>query len=561
MEQPQEGWLAEGRRALADGRWRQAEAVFARALEQEPTAPALAGFAEAAWWLGDTAAAVAHFERAHAAYLRDGEPAEAVMAAFQLYFVARISLGRRAVANGWLRRAARLVEEHRLEPLDGWILLLTAHASDDVAAAERAARSAVDIAVRTGDPDLELCARSQLGACLVGMGRIADGVDLLDETMAGALAGQGERLQTVVYASCNTVTACSRVAEVGRALQWIRAGHAFAERFGCPHVFTLCRVHHARLMFVTGDWRSADEHYLAALRTGRDAEPALHGMALAGLAELRLAQGRLEEAEELVQGLEGQAVGGRVRAALLLARGQSAAAAAAMEGAEEGGEDDRLLAYTAGAAAGLERAAALSVQAAALAAAGRGREALAVADRLVGLGEETGCQPIVAQADLARARALAAARDPEGAIRSGRQALTRFERLQMPLEAARCRLLLGEQLARRTPDLAAPWLRSALASFEDLGAGGDADRAAAVLRTLGVRASRRGPKGLGMLTKREREVLELLEQGLSNPAIAERLSISRRTVEHHVQSVLSKLGVRNRTEAALVARGRLPSRD
>lgn len=56
-----------------------------------------------------------------------------------------------------------------------------------------------------------------------------------------------------------------------------------------------------------------------------------------------------------------------------------------------------------------------------------------------------------------------------------------------------------------------------------------------------------------MLTTREREVLELLEQGLSNRAIGERLRIKLKTVEYHVRNVLSKLGLQSRAEAAAFA--------
>ena len=92
----------------------------------------------------------------------------------------------------------------------------------------------------------------------------------------------------------------------------------------------------------------------------------------------------------------------------------------------------------------------------------------------------------------------------------------------------------------------------ALSTFEQLGADRDADAVAALLRALGARAVRAAPRGLPLLTRREREVVGLLGEGLSNPAISERLYVSRRT-EHHVSSVLRKLGLNSRAEAAAYA--------
>ncbi len=123
----------------------------------------------------------------------------------------------------------------------------------------------------------------------------------------------------------------------------------------------------------------------------------------------------------------------------------------------------------------------------------------------------------------------------------------------MPMELARARLALANALVTERPEIAVQEARAALDAFELLQAARHADEAAGLLRSLGVRVGSALRAGDGRLTKREAEVLELLGLGLSNPEIADRLYISRKTAEHHVSNILAKLDLRSRAEAAVFA--------
>jgi DNA-binding CsgD family transcriptional regulator len=522
--------LAEGQAALAAGDWAAARAGFEAA---EPSAEALSGLGTALVWLGETDAAVRMREQAYAAFVRRPDALQAAITALGLYFLYRSSLGNVAASRGWLGRAARLADELQLPPLTGWIVLARAHDSDDPAAAERFAREACDAARATGDRDLDLCALSQLGIALVDLGRVEEGTALLDEAMAASLGGEGEQLQTVAYTSCNMIMACSRAAQFDRATQWIRAAGPFTQRYGSPHVYVLCRLHHGKVLLSTGDWAAAESELEDALQGSHAAEPSLTAETLAALAELRLAQNRVKEASELVAGVADHPTATHVVAALHLARDEPAPAEAILRRRLRALGDDRL-----------ESALLLELLSAVELRTGRLPQARVTAERLSALAARTGCAAIIARGE----RALGAA---TGDVEALEGALERFAALEMPLEAARTHLLLARAL---DGDAAAAAARTALAGFEALGAGRDADEAAAFLRSLGRRASRAGPRGdRGTLTRREREVLALLGEGLSNRAIADRLFVSQKTAQHHVAAVLFKLDLSNRAQAAAYA--------
>jgi DNA-binding CsgD family transcriptional regulator len=536
--------------ALAVGDWHEARRAFEAWVGEEPTAEALAGLGDVLWWLGETDDAVRYQTQAYVAFRRRHDAANSTMMAVGLYLLYRASLGNAAAAHGWLARAARLASESGLPPLEGWVALLRAHDSSDPVQAAELATHALEVGNQVEDPDLELCALSQQGVALVAQGRGEEGLALLDEAMAAALAGEAFRPHTVVYTSCNVISACAENAELEHALQWIRAADGFEQRFGNPHLYTTCRCHQGAILFASGDWPGAERELSAALAIGSSGERGVCAEAAARFAELRLAQGRLEEVERVLDGFEDFQTSSTVLAQLAAARGDESVAhrlAHRRIVALTAGTTEQQSSYRPGLGPCLEQGALLEL----LTQVGPGEDAEAAVQSLTDLASRTGCEQLTARA-----------RRAAGRVRSDQplleDALDRFNQLHLPLEAGRTRLALAEV---SDADAAAAEAQAALAIFESLGAARDADAAAARLRELGVAVNRGGPVSIERLTRREQEVLELLGEGLSNREIAERLFLSLKTVERHVRNVLVKLGLRNRTEAAvyLVRRGRTRS--
>ena len=88
-------------------------------LASEPSGEAFFGVGIALWWLGETEEALRSWEQAYSAFRRRLDHAQAVLASFYLCLGFRMSLGNDVAANGWLERAAGLVDEFELVPLAG----------------------------------------------------------------------------------------------------------------------------------------------------------------------------------------------------------------------------------------------------------------------------------------------------------------------------------------------------------------------------------------------------------------------------------------------------------
>jgi DNA-binding CsgD family transcriptional regulator len=145
-----------------------------------------------------------------------------------------------------------------------------------------------------------------------------------------------------------------------------------------------------------------------------------------------------------------------------------------------------------------------------------------------------------------RVRALLAERDGPRPLES---VLRDAEELDLVVDALWTRIDLGTVLAETDRARAKDVLKVAAETASEIGARTEQQVAEQRLRALGVRTWRRGP-GSELLTERERAVARLIAAGASNPEIAQKLFLSRKTVERHVSNLFKKVGVRNRAELA-----------
>jgi DNA-binding CsgD family transcriptional regulator/tetratricopeptide (TPR) repeat protein len=548
--------MARATEALGNAEWRVAADHFEHAIRDSGTPEALAGLGDALFLLGETRASVQYRERAYLEFRRAGDVEGAAESAFWLCLVNGSALGNVIAAQGWHARAVTVLGDRDAPVLRAWIDYCGAALTNDSETGRRLLETALSIGRTTGDRDLELSALAELGVVRVKLGEVSAGLRCVDEAMASVIGGEGTEIFTLVLSACSMLTVCELLGDVGRATAWTSAVDALMEaQNGCPYVFAECRIVHGRMLTIAGDWPEAELELTRAVAVSEGAFPGMKLRALASLAQLRTRQGRLEEASAMLEWASTSRRTALAQAELALRQGQPDATVALVERwlrAVPGTVEPPLHAGDLGLSVEMSDARALQVVA--HLAAGDVASAAAAA-AFLDAAESVGGHPLaVAHAALARGRIALAREETDAAVGQLEIAVERFDELGIPLETARARVELARALHAAHPVLATTEARAALDSFDRLGARGDADVAAELLRTWGT-AGRHVPRSSARLTEREQEVLVLLSRGLTNPEIAVRLHIARKTAEHHVSSILTKLGARNRAEAVGQAMG------
>jgi DNA-binding CsgD family transcriptional regulator len=537
--QAREDLLRGGERAIAAADWETARACLERVLEEGDSPDALTGLSKVAMIEREYERAIELRERAFDLYKAADQVARASDSAMWLTFMYVTYHGNFSAALGWKERAASVLDGTEESAAHGWLALLEAPFSRDPAEREQLAVSALAIARRFGDVDLEIEALALLGEAYVVGGQVVEGMRLLDEAMAAVTAGRVRDHFALGEIYCRLLSACEAALDVRRATDWL----SMVDRYvvWTDFVRPTCRTHYGGILVALGRWADAEAELLAAMEGFDRGYRGDRMFAALRLADLRVRQGRMEEAERLLEGGEWHPTARRLAATIALARGDASLASELGELCAEGS-----------ALADPTCAPALELLIVTRLAIGDAVAAHEAADRLATVARASRLERLEACATLAAGR-VAAAEGDERAVGQLKRAVELFASLELPLDAARAQLELARTLAASAPAAAVREGKLALATFERLGALPDADATAGLLRGLGVAAARTWPRGATSLTRREDEVLGLLAEGCSNAHIAERLVISTRTAEHHVASILSKLDLRSRSEAAAYA--------
>jgi ATP/maltotriose-dependent transcriptional regulator MalT len=534
-----DGLVAAGNAALAGSDWEEARRCFASALTREESVAAWEGLSWATSWLGDTDASLAARERAFRAYRASGDVGGAARMAGWLANDALHFRGDDAVAAGWLERGRSLLDGRPPSADHGWLLVIEGYYAlevdaDPKTAATKGAQAAA-LGAELSVPDLEALGIAIEGAAQVVQGQVDAGLRRLDEAAAVCAGEEFELPISPAWALCILIAVCERLGDFARVAQWSEAMRSLGERLNGRHLIGVCRSAYGQVLACRGEWPAAEAELVAALADLEAMRPGMAPDGLARLGELRARQGRTEEARALFERALPHRPALVGLGTLALEEGDALGAADIAE---------RILRRV-GEAAPIERVPALELLA-------RARAALAGFDRagealveLTDIAARLGTPYLRGRARLVAGEVAELSGDHEQARRSLEDALDLFGECAAPYEAALSRLALSRTLSSLgRADAAGAEAARARAAFAKLGATRDASRSGGIGQEAG---------GLGELTPREREVLKLVAQGLSDAAIAERLVVSPHTVHRHVANVRTKLRLPSRAAAVAYA--------
>lgn len=269
---------------------------------------------------------VAHLSAAVREFTAADDKRQAAMACARLGDVFANRLGNKTAARVWFMRAIRLVENEPPCIEQGWAAIAPMGCDvDDPAVGVERAELALERARRFGDVDLETKALADGGLAHVQAGRVKEGMAMMDEAMALACGGGAEDVSAVGKSVCSFYTACYYTADFERFETWSRLMRQLGiigVAPGTPAILSShCHSVQGMLLCHSGRWGEAEDVLVRAYDVIEEAVPGAAWHPPIALAELRILQGRLAEAEALLVGRDDHIQALLPTARLHLARG------------------------------------------------------------------------------------------------------------------------------------------------------------------------------------------------------------------------------------------------
>jgi class 3 adenylate cyclase len=466
--------LEAGREAAERGAWPEAYELLIAADKNGTLAGSdLELLSHAAMWTGHLTASIEYAERAYARYSDASEMEKAAMVALALAAEYRNKL-QLSASQGWHQRAARLLESIEESPAHGFLALQKSMIASSRGGYDEALehiQAALDIATRHHDRDLLAQATLREGVARVNSGDVDQGLALIDEVTAAAIAGELNPLSTaIIY--CNAIDACRDLGDYSRAGEWEQTATRWCERMAIAGFPGMCRVDRAELMRLRGAWNDADQELQRATEELADFNPRVAGQAFYEIGEIRLRMGDLEAAEQAFNQARDMARDPEPGLSLLrLAQGKVDAASRSIKRALE---EESLVR--------LDRARLLPAQVEIALVAGDVKTARAAAEEIDAIANDYKISDrttpaLEASAQMAWGAVRLAEQDTDGAVTCLRRAVKLWQEVDHPYEGAKTRFLLaGAYREQGDEDGAKSELQAAQSAFERLGARLDAQR-------------------------------------------------------------------------------------
>lgn len=256
---------------------------------------------------GDVDEAVAHLSAAVRGLTAAGDHRRAAMTCARLGDVFANGMGNKVAARPWFTRAIGLVEHEPPCVEQGYVAVAAMGCDvDDPAVLVERAAVALERARRFGDVDLETKALADGGLAHVQAGRVAEGMAMMDEAMALTCGGGTNDAGVIGKSVCSFFTACYFTADFGRVEAWSRLLRQRGLLGAAPGPQAFLRSHcdsvQGTLLCHLGRWGEAENLLTRAFADIEDAMPGSAWHPPIALAELRILQGRLAEAEALLLG-------------------------------------------------------------------------------------------------------------------------------------------------------------------------------------------------------------------------------------------------------------------